>query len=170
MLAGASFLPSQWVLGAVRKGVDQGVGNAVEHAAREPADERVVELVAKRELDLAGLGRQLDHLPLAFEAPKWPPLKMDPHPVRPALRISRRQVEVKPMIVDRDSCRYDAVIAREDDRVSTPGKERRVMLRRFDQVEGACRGVADQGGSADFQRCGLDSVKGGEKTSDNRIL
>ena len=169
MLVVASFLANQRLLGAVRKGVDQGIGNTVEHAAGEPADDRVVELVAQRELDLARLGRQLDDPPLALEAPERPTLEMDRHPMRAALRISRGQVEVEPVIIDCDSRHHDAGIPREDDRVGAPGKELWVMLRRFDQVEGACRGVADEGGFTDFQRCWVDFLKGAGKTVDNPL-
>jgi len=58
------------VFGAKRKSVDHRVRDAVEHSAGEFADKRVVEFVAKRELDLACLRRQLDKTPLAAEVPE----------------------------------------------------------------------------------------------------
>ena len=88
-------------------------GDALEHRARQAAQQRALEVVAQRELDLAGIGRQFHEVPIAVEAAERAPLEGDGHEVGAALGVARGEVEADIPVVDVDVGDDDAVVALE---------------------------------------------------------
>src|SRR5574340_108864 len=136
--------------GALHKGIDEGIGDVMEHGSERLFQQAAGELVMKMELYLArGIAQRLEQ-PGAVEVLERSVAQPNLHQARRLLVVVRRKARLDSVVMDMDRGDGAGVAALDELGAAAPGKEQRIVLHAVDQLEHLLDAIFDENGFPDL--------------------